>query len=156
MMVLHPTVTAFHAGLVARNSRWGSASTSISARSTSSLVIAHAQSTATSESDTDDTVIKVKSERSLNANGLYTEERYVTTIRFLVPKETEIEFEHQCSDLLQSKHNTPSSLPSGLLYFHMGKRGMDFMGPPLSDDEFNYQSYAVWESKEAYSEATNA
>jgi len=156
MMVLHPAVTAFHAGLVVRNSRWSSTSTSTSARSTSSLVIAHAQSITTSESDADDTVVKVKSERSLNANGLHNEERYVTTLRFLVAKETEIEFEHRWSDLLQSKHNTPSSLPSGLLYFHMGKRGMDFMGPPLSDDEFNYQSYAVWESKEAYNEATHA
>ena len=26
---------------------------------------------------------------------------------------------------------------------------MDFMGPPLPDDKFSYQSFAVWESKEA-------
>merc|ERR1712238_565321 len=38
----------------------------------------------------------------------------------------------------------------GLTNFHMGKRAADFMGPPLPDTEFNYQSYAVWASKAAY------
>jgi len=85
--------------------------------------------------------------RSMNADGLYAEERYVSTLRFLVPKDEEIAFEHKWAELAS---NTP-----GLKYFHVGKRGMDFMGPPLPDDEFNYQSFAVWKSKEAYEECTS-
>jgi len=94
----------------------------------------------------------------LNEDGLYAEERYVSTLRFLVPKEEEIAFEHQwkkvASELITKNNmhdnNTEDGGTGGLKYFHMGKRGMDFMGPPLPENEFNYQSYAVWESKDTY------
>ena len=78
--------------------------------------------------------------------GLYTADRYTSTLRFLVPKgEEQVAFEHTWTARAKELAATP-----GLKYFHMGKRGADFMGPPLPDDEFNYQSFAVWESKEAY------
>jgi len=108
------------------------------ARSTSSIVDPDA------EADVKDVT---PAPRSINSDGLYAEERYVSTLRFLVPKEEQIAFEHKWASLAT---NTP-----GLKYFHVGKRGMDFMGPPLPDDEFNYQSFAVWESKEAYEECTS-
>mmetsp|Transcript_48548 Transcript_48548/g.58580 ORF Transcript_48548/g.58580 Transcript_48548/m.58580 type:complete len:318 (-) Transcript_48548:281-1234(-) len=92
--------------------------------------------------------------RVMNGDGLYTEERYVSTLRFLVPKEEEIAFENQwttiASELNMKNVQDKTEEGGGLKYFHMGKRGMDFMGPPLPDDEFNYQSFAVWESKDAY------
>lgn len=92
--------------------------------------------------------------RVMNGDGLYAEERYVSTLRFLVPKEEEIAFENQwttiASELNMKNMHDKTEEGGGLKYFHMGKRGMDFMGPPLPDDEFNYQSFAVWESKDAY------
>jgi len=77
--------------------------------------------------------------------GLYTADRYTSTLRFLVPKGEQVAFEHTWTARAKELAATP-----GLKYFHIGKRGADFMGPPLPDDEFNYQSFAVWESKEAY------
>jgi len=79
---------------------------------------------------------------------LYNEDRYVTTNRYLVAptnKNEQVEFEHSWTAKAKQLADTP-----GLTYFHMGKRAADFMGPPLPDTEFNYQSFAVWESKEAY------
>jgi len=83
-----------------------------------------------------------------DGTGLYQEDRYVTTVRYLVNptnKQEQVQFEHSWTSKAQQLATTP-----GLTYFHMGKRAADFMGPPLPDTEFNYQSYAVWESKEAY------
>jgi len=84
--------------------------------------------------------------RSLRADGLYATERYVSTLRFLVPKDEEVAFERRWAGAAVAE-------APGLRYFHIGKRGMDFMGPPLPEDEFNYQSFAVWESKDAYEAA---
>lgn len=107
------------------------------ARSTSSIVEPEA------EADVTDVATYTAPPRSIGADGLYAAERYVSTLRFLVPKDAEIAFEHRWTALA-------AAAPPGLRYFHVGKRGMDFMGPPLPDDEFNYQSFAVWESQDAY------
>jgi len=116
-----------------------------------------ARSTATSSSST--TTVEVEGivppetptkSRTIkeDGTGLYQEDRYVTTVRYLVNptnKQEQVQFEHSWTSKAQQLATTP-----GLTYFHMGKRAADFMGPPLPDTEFNYQSYAVWESKEAY------
>lgn len=79
------------------------------------------------------------------SDGLYAAERYVSTVRFLVPKDEEVAFEHtwtaRADQLAEAQ---------GCRYFQMTKRAADFMGPPLPDDEFNYQSFCVWDSKAAY------
>jgi len=117
------------------------------------------RSTATSSSSTATTVDEVKGITSSptptksrtikeDGTGLYQEDRYVTTVRYLVNptnKKEQVDFEHSWTSKAQQLAST-----QGLTYFHMGKRAADFMGPPLPDTEFNYQSYAVWESKEAY------
>jgi len=90
--------------------------------------------------------------RTVNEDtGLFVEDGYVSTLRFLVPKDEQVAFEHSWKELAQKLAATP-----GLRYFHVGKRGADFMGPPLPDDEFNYQSFAVWESKEASEQQLDA
>jgi len=86
--------------------------------------------------------------RPLDRNGLYVPDKCVSTLRFLVPREEQIPFEHSWAERAERLADTP-----GLRYFHVGKRGADFMGPPLPDDEFNYQAYAVWESEEAHEAA---
>eukprot|EP00316_Scyphosphaera_apsteinii_P009855 CAMPEP_0119310812 /NCGR_PEP_ID=MMETSP1333-20130426/20323_1 /TAXON_ID=418940 /ORGANISM="Scyphosphaera apsteinii, Strain RCC1455" /LENGTH=255 /DNA_ID=CAMNT_0007315063 /DNA_START=144 /DNA_END=911 /DNA_ORIENTATION=+ len=83
--------------------------------------------------------------RSMRSDGLHAADRYVSTVRFLVPNNEQVAFEHtwtaRADQLAESK---------GLRYFQMTKRAADFMGPPLPDDEFNYQSFCVWDSKAAF------
>lgn len=83
--------------------------------------------------------------RSVQDNGLYVRERYVSTHRYLVDRDDEINFEHAWA----SKKTNMGEAP-GFRYFQMSKRAADFMGPPLGDEEPNYMSYSVWDSKEEF------
>merc|ERR1712087_579549 len=83
-------------------------------------------------------------QRSIQSNGLYSADRYVSTVRFLIPKDEQVAFEHTWTERADELAAAP-----GMRYFQMSKRAADFMGPPLPDDEFNYQSFCVWDSKAA-------
>ena len=81
--------------------------------------------------------------RAARADGLYAADRYVTTLRYLVAQDDQVAFEQTWA-----ARESSLSLAKGFRYFQMSKRAADFMGPPLPDDEPNYMSYAVWNSKE--------
>lgn len=82
--------------------------------------------------------------RSIQSNGLYRADRYVSTVRFLIPKDEQVAFEHTWTARADQLAHSP-----GMRYFQMTKRAADFMGPPLPEDEFNYQSFCVWDSSAA-------
>jgi len=109
------------------------------ARKISPLLASVESETAAAESNT--AVVP----RALRADGLHAEDRYVSTLRYLVPKGEQVAFEHRWKTRAEQLATEP-----GLKYFQVTKRAADFMGPPLPEDEFNYQSFCVWESKEAY------
>ena len=88
--------------------------------------------------------VESATERTVGVDGFYTAERYVSTARFLVPQDEQVAFEHTWTARAEELRNAP-----GLRFFQMTKRAGDFMGPPLPDDEFNYQSFCVWDSKAA-------
>jgi heme-degrading monooxygenase HmoA len=92
--------------------------------------------------------------RGVRADGLYAADRYVTTLRYLVAKDDQVAFEQTWA-----ARESKLSQAKGFRYFQMSKRAADFMGPPLPDDEPNYMSYAVWNSKadcEAFTEEADA
>lgn len=84
-------------------------------------------------------------QQTAQADGLYAADRYVSTVRFLVPKEDQVSFEHTWTSRAEQLSAT-----KGLRFFQMTKRAADFMGPPLPDDEFNYQAFCVWDTKASY------
>lgn len=136
LLDLYSRTTAFQGSQLGITPRLSNRHSLHTTWSTSSIVDPEAAA------DVEEVVATAITPRSIGADGLHAAERYVSTLRFLVPKAEEIAFEHRWSALAAAR--TP-----GLRYFHVGKRGMDFMGPPLPETEFNYQSFAVWESKAA-------
>ena len=90
-------------------------------------------------------VATASGERELQADGLFKADRYVSTLRYLVPRDDEIDFEQ-----LWAKKQTSMGTARGFRYFQMAKRAADFMGPPLPDHEPNYMSTSVWDSKEDF------
>jgi len=137
LLELCTTGTAFQGSHIDITPRWSSRHSLPVARSTGGSIVDPGAGAEVNE------IATIAPPRTIGADGLYAAERYVSTLRFLVPKDEEIAFEHRWAALATAE--TP-----GLRYFHVGKRGMDFMGPPLPDDEFNYQSFAVWESEAAH------
>jgi len=94
------------------------------------------------------------SSRAARADGLYAADRYVATLRYLVSQDDQVAFEQTWA-----ARESKLSQAKGFRYFQMSKRAADFMGPPLPDDEPNYMSYAVWNSKadcEAFAEEADA
>ena len=83
--------------------------------------------------------------RAVGADGLYAPDRYISTLRYLIPQDYQVEFEQTWAKLESSL-----GAARGFRYFQMSKRAADFMGPPLPDDEPNYMSYAVWDRKEDF------
>lgn len=94
--------------------------------------------------DTDATVV-TDAKNNVVPSDVHKSDRYVATLRYLVPREDEIKFEQTWA-----KRQLAMGESQGFRYFQMSKRAADMMGPPLPDDEPNYMAYMVWDSKDDF------